>query len=102
SYPHVPSFPTRRSSDLRKTILALALSAKLVRSLSPLPPTPIPAIYNVSLGATKPFPPSTKRGTMVNAVAATPACRRKLRRDRADDFFCSFIFVTVLNLRCQI
>src|SRR6478609_6248060 len=54
-------------------MLAFPLFAKLAMSLSPLPPTPIPATLSMSLGARKPFPPSTWRGTMVTAAAASPA-----------------------------
>jgi hypothetical protein len=39
-------------------------------------------MYTVSLGAMKPFPPRTNRGTMVNAAAVTAADFKKDRREK--------------------
>src|SRR5687768_6344482 len=62
----------RSSTSHKKDISALPLFAKLEMSLSPLPPTPMPATYNISLGALYPLP-KTNRGTIVKAAAAIPA-----------------------------
>ena len=48
--------------------------------LRPMPPTPMPATLTVSLGAWKPTPPSTCRGTIVTPAAAMPAVWMNLRR----------------------
>src|SRR6185436_9950026 len=54
-----------------------------MRSISRVPcvPQPMYATKIFSLGGTNPAPPSTCRGTMVNAVAAAPAWMN-LRRER--------------------
>jgi hypothetical protein len=64
------------STSHKATICSPSMSRK---SAAPMPPTPTPAIFSFSLGALNPAPPSTCRGTIVNAPnAAAPA--RKSRR----------------------
>src|SRR5687768_2881194 len=47
----------------------------------PMPPQPIPARLTFSLGGTKPAPPRTCRGTIVNVnAAAAPVAAKNLRR----------------------
>ena len=46
----------------------------------PMPPTPTPAMLTRSLGAIRRGPPSTWRGTMVKAAAASAALRTNCRR----------------------
>src|SRR5215471_12722546 len=48
---------------------------------NPCEPTPMKAMLTLSLGATKPTPPRTRRGTMVNPIAAVAVCPRNFRRD---------------------
>jgi hypothetical protein len=43
----------------------------------PMPPAPTPATINRSLGAMKPFPPNTWRGTIINPAAARDAVLTK-------------------------
>ena len=62
------------------------------RSLAPWPPMPMPAMLSFSLGGVWPGPPSTCRGTMVNAAAASPPRSRVLRE-------MAFGFVRVFSLR---
>src|SRR5262245_11643529 len=50
----------------------------------PCPPAPISATFTLSLGGTKPRPPRTCRGTIVNTpTAAAPALRNSRREDRS-------------------
>ncbi len=52
------------------------LLANSAKSLSPLPPTPIPAIFSLSLGAIKPRP-NTWRGTIKNPAPTSAELRTK-------------------------
>src|SRR5207248_1165401 len=47
----------------------------------PRPPAPTRATLTLSLGGTKPLPPRTCRGTMVNTAAAVAPALRKERRE---------------------
>src|SRR5688572_30648619 len=67
-------------------MFTFGLLANELRSLSPLPPAPIPAIFNLSLGATKPLP-RTWRGTIKKPAAATDEFLINLRRDSETLFF---------------
>ena len=51
-----------------------------VRWLRPMPPTPITALVNMSLGGIVPGPPRTWRGTMVTAATAAAVLRANCRR----------------------
>src|SRR5277367_747321 len=51
-----------------------------MRLARPMPPTPTPAMFRVSLGGTKPRP-STYLGTMVTAAAVVAALVRNERRE---------------------
>jgi hypothetical protein len=50
------------------------------RLLNPMPPTPMPAIWSLSLGALYPIPAITLEGRMVTAVAAIAVLLRKCLR----------------------
>ena len=50
-------------------------------SARPRPPTPIPAMFSVSLGACTPRPPSTRRGTIINEAADAEAAATNRRRE---------------------
>src|ERR1700687_700424 len=54
--------------------------ARLIRLPRPIPPTPMPAIFSMSLGGTNPRP-STCLGTNANAAPVVAAFVRNLRRD---------------------
>jgi hypothetical protein len=69
---------------------ATTFSAPLLKALlisdHPLPPAPMAAIFNLSLGAIKPFP-STCLGTIKKLPAArAPVFRKSLRRSRRSFF----------------
>src|SRR6476619_2054168 len=69
---------------------AFPLLKKLAMSLSPLPPTPIPAMTRQSLGATKPLPPNTNRGTIKKpAVAREVFFKKSLLEFEEGCFFVS-------------
>src|SRR6266581_3509558 len=61
--------------------------ARLIRLLRPMPPTPMPAMFSVSLGGVNPRP-RTRRGTMANAAPLAATLVRNLRREIS--FFSSF------------
>src|ERR1019366_6056630 len=65
-------------------------------SLNPSVPQPICATVIFSLGATNPAPPSTCRGTIVNAAAAAPPVAMNFRRETPggrDCFGLSLVFI---------
>src|SRR6266849_6789112 len=47
----------------------------------PWAPTPMKAIWTLSLGGTYPAPPNTRRGTIEKLIAAAAACPKNLRRE---------------------
>src|SRR2546426_12803110 len=53
--------------------------ARLIRLLRPMPPTPTPAMFSLSLGGVNPRP-STCLGTMENAAPPAATSVRNLRR----------------------
>src|SRR5712691_825451 len=54
--------------------------ARLIRLLRPMPPTPTPATFNVSLGGVNPRP-RTCLGTMAHAAPPAATLVRKVRRE---------------------
>src|SRR5260370_35669422 len=54
--------------------------ARLIRLVRPMPPTPTPAMFSVSLGAVNPRP-STCLGTMAHAAPPAATLVRKVRRE---------------------
>src|SRR2546425_5468905 len=54
--------------------------ARLIRLLRPMPPTPTPAMFNVSLGGVNPRP-RTCLGTMAHAAPPAATLVRKVRRE---------------------
>src|SRR5262249_8839387 len=68
------------STSHRATMLA---PSRLTVAMSPppMPPAPIPATLTRSLGATKPAPPRTWRGTMAKLQANPAVMPRKTRRE---------------------
>ena len=75
------------STSHRNPISAFPDCAKLLRSLWPFPPTPIPAIINRSLGAKNPGPPITCRGTIITPVATRALFLMKSLLDAGVVFF---------------
>src|SRR5208337_1760843 len=49
----------------------------------PCAPTPMNAMFTLSLGGTYPAPPNTRRGTIVKPIAAAAVCPMNLRRESA-------------------
>ena len=56
----------------------------MAMSPPPMPPAPIPAMFNRSLGAMNPAPPKTWRGTIVKLNAAPLGCSQKCSTRAAD------------------
>ena len=57
------------------------LRACVAMSPPPMPPAPMPARFTRSLGAMKPAPPSTWRGTIVKPNARLVPAATKSRRE---------------------
>src|SRR5438876_1596394 len=60
--------------------------ARLTRLLRPMPPTPTPAMFSVSLGGVKPRP-STWRGTIANPAVPADTFLKNVRRDTPSPCF---------------
>ena len=69
----------RESTSAKLTMFTFGLLENSKRSLSPFPPAPIPAIFNLSLGAIWPLP-KTCRGTIIKPAAASEVSFRNFRR----------------------
>src|SRR5271155_3775681 len=63
--------------------------ARLIRLARPMPPTPTPAMFSMSLGGTKPRP-STCRGTIMAAAALVAVVARNARREIVSFAFIRF------------
>jgi hypothetical protein len=69
--------------------------ARFFKLANPIPPIPTPAIFRVSLGALYPTPPSTWRGTIVNAEAVKAVPFTKVLLERPDLFTNGFLLLLI-------